>query len=68
MRQSLLRRFAVGCALGAAAAALAWALGHTAFLRTVELKTYDYRVRLTADPSPDPAKCPPDRFRLPDRL
>lgn len=51
MRQSLLRRLAIGVALGAAAAALAWALGHTAFLRTVELKTYDYRVRLTADPS-----------------
>jgi adenylate cyclase len=42
---------AVGCALGAAAAVLAWALGHAAFLQTVELKTYDYRVRLAADPS-----------------
>jgi adenylate cyclase len=41
----------VGCAIGAASAALAWAAGRTAFVRTVELKTYDYRVRLTADPS-----------------
>jgi adenylate cyclase len=45
------RRLAVGCALGAASAALAWAIGLTAFFRTVELKTYDYRVRATADPA-----------------
>ncbi len=51
MTRSLPRRVATGCAIGAAAAALAWALGHTAFLGTVELKTYDYRVRLAADPS-----------------
>ena len=45
------KRFVIGCAIGAASAALAWALGHTAFFRTVELKTYDYRVRMTADPA-----------------
>jgi adenylate cyclase len=45
------RRLLLGCALGAAAAGLAWAAGRTAFLETVELKTYDYRVRLTADPA-----------------
>jgi adenylate cyclase len=46
-----LRRLVIGCALGVASAALAWAIGRTAFFETVELKTYDYRVRLTADPS-----------------
>ena len=41
----------IGCAIGAASAALAWAAGQTAFFKTVELKTYDYRVRMTADPA-----------------
>ena len=41
----------IGCAIGAASAALAWAIGYTAFFRTVELKTYDYRVRMTAEPA-----------------
>jgi len=45
------RRLLTGCALGAASAALAWAAGRTAFFNTVELKTYDYRVRMTADPA-----------------
>ncbi len=45
------RRLVIGCAIGAASAALAWTAGRTAFVRTVELKTYDYRVRLTADPA-----------------
>ncbi len=45
------RRILIGCAIGVTSAALAWAAGRTAFVRTVELKTYDYRVRLTADPS-----------------
>jgi adenylate cyclase len=44
------RRILIGCAIGAASAALAWTAGRTAFVRTIELKTYDYRVRLTADP------------------
>ena len=41
----------IGFALGAVSAALAWAIGRTAFFETVELKTYDYRVRMTADPA-----------------
>jgi adenylate cyclase len=45
------RRLLLGCALGAASAALAWAAGRTAFVGTIELKTYDYRVRVTADPA-----------------
>jgi len=49
--RSLPGRLAIGCALGAASAALVWALGQTAFLQTVELKTYDYRVRRSADPT-----------------
>jgi len=44
-------RIAIGIAIGAVSAALAWAIGHTAFFRTIELKTYDYRVRITADPA-----------------
>jgi adenylate cyclase len=51
MMRSLPRRLTIGCALGAAAAALAWALGHAAFFQTVELKTYDLRVRMAADPA-----------------
>jgi adenylate cyclase len=49
--RSLTRRAAVGCALGLASAALAWGLGLTTFVQTVELKTYDFRVRLAADPA-----------------
>lgn len=45
------RRLVIGCAIGAVSAALAWAAGQTAFFKTVELKTYDYRVRMTADPA-----------------
>ena len=45
------RRLGIGVALGAAAALLAWLLGLSAFLQTIELKTYDFRVRLTADPA-----------------
>jgi adenylate cyclase len=45
------RRLLIGCAIGAVSAALAWAAGQTAFFKTVELKTYDYRVRMTADPA-----------------
>ncbi len=44
------RRLALGCGLGLAAAALAWALGALPFVRTVELKTYDLRVRTLTDP------------------
>jgi len=49
--QSRTRRLGIGVALGASAALLAWLLGLSAFLQTVELKTYDIRVRLTADPA-----------------
>ena len=45
------KRIVIGCAIGAASAAIAWAVAQTAFFRTVELKTYDYRVRVTADPA-----------------
>ena len=48
--ERVLRRLLIGCAIGAASAALAWALGFTTFFRTIELKTYDHRVRMTADP------------------
>jgi adenylate cyclase len=51
MTRSLARRAGIGCALGVASAALAWALGQTTFFRMVELKTYDLRVRLAADPA-----------------
>ncbi|HXE79507.1 MAG TPA: CHASE2 domain-containing protein, partial [Vicinamibacterales bacterium] len=37
--------------LGVASALLALATGRLEFVRTVELKTYDLRMRLTADPS-----------------
>jgi adenylate cyclase len=49
--QSRTRRVGIGIALGGAAALLAWLLGLTAFLQTVELKTYDVRVGLTANPA-----------------
>lgn len=45
------RRLLIGCVIGASSAALAWTAGRTAFVRTIELKTYDFRVRLTADPA-----------------
>ena len=38
-------------ALGVASALLALAIGRLDFVRTVELKTYDLRLRLTADPA-----------------
>ena len=37
--------------IGLAAAALAVGLGRAPFARTIELKTYDWRMRQTADPS-----------------
>ena len=46
-----LRKPLVACALGLIAAALALAVGRTDFVRTVELKTYDLRMRMTADAS-----------------
>ena len=51
MTRTLPRRLAIGCALGVASAALAWVLGLTTFFETVELKTYDFRVRMATDPT-----------------
>ena len=46
-----MRKTLIGAAIGLAAAALAVGLGRAPFARTIELKTYDWRMRLTADPS-----------------
>jgi len=46
-----LRKTLIGAVIGLAAAALAVGLGRAPFARTVELKTYDWRMRQTADPS-----------------
>lgn len=51
MRTPPLRRTGIGVAIGLASAVLAWALGLTPFVGTIELKTYDFRVRRTAEPS-----------------
>ena len=47
---AVLRRLAAGLAIGAAAWLLAAAVGRTGFLKTIELKTYDLRLRATARP------------------
>jgi adenylate cyclase len=41
----------VGAALGLGAAAVAWMLGLLPFFKTIELKSYDVRVRWTANPA-----------------
>jgi adenylate cyclase len=46
-----LRRLFAGFGIGLAAALLALGLGFLPFVRTVELKSYDWRMRATADPS-----------------
>ena len=46
-----MRRLLAGIGIGLAAALLALALGSLPFVRTVELKSYDWRMRATADPS-----------------
>ena len=46
----LVRKLAVGPALGLAAALLALLLSLAPFLETIELKTYDWRVRVVAQP------------------
>ena len=48
---SNVRKLVVGTAIGLAAALAAGLLDLTPFLQTVELKTYDWRVARTADPS-----------------
>ncbi|HOC16947.1 MAG TPA: adenylate/guanylate cyclase domain-containing protein [Vicinamibacterales bacterium] len=45
------RRLLAGASLGLAAAVLAFLVGLVPFAETVELKTYDWRIRLTASPS-----------------
>ncbi|MEI8083452.1 MAG: CHASE2 domain-containing protein, partial [Actinomycetes bacterium] len=50
MTHSFLRRIVIGLSIGTVAAALAWLLGLTPFIRTVELKTYDLRVQHLTDP------------------
>jgi adenylate cyclase len=42
---------AIGAAVSLLAGALALAVGHTPFVQTIELKTYDWRMRLTARPA-----------------
>lgn len=46
-----LRKFAVSAVLSLAAAALASLIGQLAFVHTIELKTYDWRMRATARPT-----------------
>jgi adenylate cyclase len=46
-----LKKSLVAAALGLLSAVVALAIGRLDFARTVELKTYDVRMRLTADPS-----------------
>jgi adenylate cyclase len=46
-----LRRLLAGIGIGLAAALLALALGALPFVRIVEAKSYDWRMRATADPS-----------------
>jgi adenylate cyclase len=46
-----LKKLAIGVGLSLAAAALALALGQIPFVRTIELKTYDWRMQRAARPS-----------------
>jgi adenylate cyclase len=48
---NLLRKSLVAVGLGFGAALLALGLGRLAFVQTVELKSYDWRMRRTADPA-----------------
>jgi adenylate cyclase len=49
--RSLTRKLLVGCLLGLAAAGAAAIVALLPFVETVEMKTYDLRVRATSDPS-----------------
>ena len=46
-----LRKLLIGVGLGLGAALVAIALGRLSFVQTIELKTYDWRMRATADPA-----------------
>ncbi len=46
-----MRKLVIGLAIGLAAVGIAATLGFTAFVQDVELKTYDRRVRWTANPA-----------------
>ena len=46
-----MKKILVGLLLGLACAALALATGRLPFVRTIELKSYDWRMRATADPA-----------------
>jgi adenylate cyclase len=48
---STLKKTLIGLLLGLACAAVALGAGRLPFVRTIELKTYDWRMRATADPS-----------------
>ena len=52
-------RLALGAAIAAVAAVLAWSVAQTAFAAIIELKTYDWRMRTTARPA-----APSDRIVL----
>jgi adenylate cyclase len=49
--QDLKRKLLIGCLLGLAAATLAAVIALLPFVETVEMKTYDLRVRATSDPT-----------------
>jgi adenylate cyclase len=46
-----LRRLLAGIGIGLAAALISLGLGELPFVRTIELKSYDWRMRATSDPS-----------------
>ena len=46
-----MRKLLIGVGLGLGAALVAIALGRLSFVQTIELKTYDWRMRATADPA-----------------
>jgi adenylate cyclase len=49
-RQNRLNKLGIGLAIGVVAALVVVALANTAFVQTVELFTYDWRMRVTASP------------------
>jgi adenylate cyclase len=47
----VLRRLLIGAAIALGATAIVWLLGFLPFVETIELKTYDWRMRTTAIPT-----------------